>query len=146
MRKLNLLRSIIVFTTLVPTLLLSGMSMGAGLVHAAPGVNFVYTASLDAKQDVCNGIGEATGGSCSGGSGGISSLLKTIIELLSWVVGAVSVIMIIIGGLRYVTSGGNDQNLASAKNTVIYALIGLVIVALAQIIVEFVFTKAIKSS
>ena len=46
--------------------------------------------------------------------------------------------MIVIGGFRYVISSGNDQAVSGAKNTIIFALVGLVIVALAQFIVHFV--------
>jgi hypothetical protein len=49
--------------------------------------------------------------------------------------------MIIWGGLRYITSGGDSAKITSAKNTIIYALIGLVVVALAQFIVKFVLAK-----
>ncbi len=107
----------------------------------------------DINGQICGGIqahdttndiqSTPTDGGCeTNGSSGITTILRTVINIMSFVVGAVSVIMIIIGGLRYVTSGGNDQNIAGAKNTIIFALIGLVIVALAQIIVEFVFAKA----
>ena len=60
-------------------------------------------------------------------------------------VGIVAVVMIIIGGLRYITSGGNDTNVASAKNTLLYAIIGLIIVSLAQLIVRFVLNKVANS-
>ena len=56
-------------------------------------------------------------------------------------VGVVSVIMIIIAGFKYVTIGGNDSSVTSAKNTILYAIVGLVIVALAQVIVRFVLTN-----
>jgi hypothetical protein len=49
--------------------------------------------------------------------------------------------MIIIGGFRYITAGGDSNNVSAAKNTIIYAIIGLVIVAFAQIIVQFVLNK-----
>jgi hypothetical protein len=49
--------------------------------------------------------------------------------------------MLIIGGFRYITSGGNSEGIGKAKNTIIYAIIGLIIVALAQIIVQFVLNK-----
>lgn len=77
----------------------------------------------------------------SGSSDKISGLVKTIINIFSIVVGVVSVIMIIIAGLRYVTSGGDSNNVSGAKNTIIYAIVGLVIVALAQFIVQFVLNK-----
>jgi hypothetical protein len=50
--------------------------------------------------------------------------------------------MIIIGGFRYITSGGKQESVTSAKNTILYAIIGLVIVALAQIIVRFVLSNS----
>jgi hypothetical protein len=71
----------------------------------------------------------------------LTTLVKKIINILSVVVGAVAVIMIIYGGFRYVTSAGNDSAVGSAKNTILYAVVGLVIVALAQIIVHFVLNN-----
>jgi hypothetical protein len=50
--------------------------------------------------------------------------------------------MIIYGGFRYITSGGDSGRVGSAKNTLIYAIVGLIIVALAQLIVNFVITQA----
>jgi hypothetical protein len=71
----------------------------------------------------------------------VNDIIKTVINIFSLIVGVISVIMIIIGGLKYITSGGNDSNVAGAKNTILYAVIGLVIVALAQVIVNFVLNK-----
>ncbi len=50
--------------------------------------------------------------------------------------------MIIVGGLKYITSGGDSGNITSAKNTILYAIVGLIVVALAQIIVRFVLQRA----
>lgn len=72
----------------------------------------------------------------------ITSLAKTVVNLFSIIVGAVSIIMIIYGGFRYITSGGDSGRVGNAKNTLIYAIIGLVIVALAQIIVRYVLSQA----
>ncbi len=71
----------------------------------------------------------------------VNAIISTIINLFSLVVGVVSVIMIIIGGLKYITSGGDSGNVTSAKNTILYAIIGLVVVALAQVIVRFVLAR-----
>lgn len=68
----------------------------------------------------------------------INNVIKKIINLLSVIVGVIAVIMIIIGGFRYITSGGSDTGVTSAKNTILYAIVGLIIVALAQLIVRFV--------
>ena len=76
----------------------------------------------------------------------IDNLITTIINILSLVVGVVSVIMIIIGGLRYITSNGDSGNVTNAKNTILYAIVGLVIVALAQLIVQFVTGRLNEST
>jgi Type IV secretion system pilin len=74
-------------------------------------------------------------------STGIGHLASSIVNIFSIVVGAVAVIMIIYGGFRYITSGGDSNAVGGAKNTLIYAIIGLVIVALAQVIVHFVLNQ-----
>jgi hypothetical protein len=74
----------------------------------------------------------------AGSSTDVGEVVQLIVNILSWIVGVVAVIMIIIGGLKYVTSGGDAGNVSSAKNTILYAIIGLVVVLLAQIIVRFV--------
>jgi hypothetical protein len=73
--------------------------------------------------------------------GRVNTIIKTVINIFSLVVGVIAVIMIIIGGLKYITSGGDSGNVTGAKNTILYAIIGLVIVALSQIIVRFVLAK-----
>jgi len=72
----------------------------------------------------------------------LQSLLGTVINLFSIVVGVLAVVMIIVGGLRYITSGGDSGKVGSAKTTIIYALVGLVIVAFAQLIVHYVLGQA----
>ncbi len=72
----------------------------------------------------------------------VNGLIKLVINIFSLVVGVVSVIMIIIGGLKYITSSGDSNNVTNAKNTILYAVVGLVVVALAQFIVKFVLSKA----
>lgn len=78
----------------------------------------------------------------SGGTGRINKIITQAINIFSVVVGIIAVIMIIVGGFKYITSGGDSGNISSAKNTIIYAVIGLVIVALAQFLVQFVLDKA----
>lgn len=86
-------------------------------------------------------------GNCPGGSASasvkIGDVIRKIINFFSVIVGAVSVIMVIWGGFKYVTSGGESNNVSSAKNTIIYALVGLIIVALSQFIVQFVLDKIV---
>ncbi len=76
----------------------------------------------------------------------LNDTIATVINILSIIVGIIAVIMIIIGGFRYITSGGDSTKVTGAKNTILYALIGLVVVALAQIVVRFVLSKAVGTS
>lgn len=71
-----------------------------------------------------------------------TKLVKNIVNLLSVVVGIAAVIMVIVGGFRFVTAGGDSAKIGTARNTIIYALIGVIIVAFAQILVKFVVGKA----
>ena len=70
----------------------------------------------------------------------IQGVITTVLSVFSWIVGIASVVMIIYAGFKYVTSQGGDGT-ATARNTILYAVIGLVIVALAQAIVRFVIGK-----
>jgi len=70
-------------------------------------------------------------------------LLKKIVNLLLYVIGAVAVIMIVVGGIKYVVSNGDSSAVTSAKNTIFYAVIGIVVAILAYAIVNFVITSFI---
>ena len=85
-----------------------------------------------------------TGASCSSDStnNSLQSVTTTVVNVLSLVVGLISVIFLIFGGFKYVTSGGDSGKVTSAKNTILYALIGLVIVSIAQVVVRVVLGKA----
>ena len=69
---------------------------------------------------------------------GSAGVFQTITNVLLYVLGAISVIMIIIGGLRYVISGGNSTNVTAAKNTILYAIVGIIIAVLSYAIINFV--------
>lgn len=90
-------------------------------------------------QTACNAISNNNGCKSTGPS--ITGIVATLVNILSFVVGIAAVIMVIIGGFKYITSNGDSNAISSAKNTIIYAIIGLVIVAMAQFIVQFVFNK-----
>jgi hypothetical protein len=92
------------------------------------------------NADVCAGIQATGASSCTNGTQ-VNNIISTVINILSVIVGIAAVIMIIVGGLKYVTSGGDSAATASAKNTILYAIIGLVIAALAQFIVKYVLSR-----
>lgn len=112
----------------------------ASMVIGAPALLSSHVYAATPKDSVCQGL-DATGqANCSGSasSDSVSSLVQNVVGLLSMVGGVIAVIMLIIGGIKYVISGGDTNSLTSARNTIIYALVGLVIIALAQVIVRFV--------
>lgn len=76
---------------------------------------------------------------------GNNGVFKQVTNTILYIVGIIAVIMLIIGGIRYVISGGDAKKVTDAKNTVLYAIIGLVISFLAFAIVNFVIT-ALPSS
>ncbi|MBQ3445234.1 hypothetical protein IJG29_00665 [Candidatus Saccharibacteria bacterium] len=69
---------------------------------------------------------------------GDTGVFRQVTNVILYIVGIVAVIMLIIGGIRYVVSGGDSKKVTDAKNTVLYAIIGLVICFLAFAIVNFV--------
>lgn len=95
---------------------------------------------LDANNTTCNPADDTAA------NDKINSILKTVINLFSLAVGIVAVFMVIIGGFKYITSGGDSNSVGGAKNTILFAVVGLVIVALAQFIVRFVLTKVTSTT
>ena len=102
-----------------------------------------------AQKDICistNGAAawnESTQ-TCTPPKGSVTaqSAIETTINILSWIVGVAAVIMIIISGFRFVTSGGDANATKSARSGIIYAVVGLIVVLLAQALVWFVLGEA----
>lgn len=126
-----------------------GALMASLLLLATPfGVNTIaHAADAGIQSGLCSGIElDPTGDTNCKSSGettkSVSDTITSVINILSILVGVVAVVMVIFGGFKYITSGGDSGKVTSAKNTIVYALIGLVIAALAQVIVRFVLAKA----
>jgi hypothetical protein len=106
---------------------------------------FSFTANAQFKEELCGGADlSLSSGNCGPkdeAENKVNKIIKQVINIISVIVGVVAVIMIIIGGFRYITSGGDSGAVGNAKNTIIYALVGLVIVFFAQIIVRFVLGR-----
>ncbi len=125
-------------------LALMALAMSAGLAFSFAMPVAAQGAAGAARDDVCEGI-TAGGGACDDDGAGLTNIIKVAIQILSVIAGVAAVIMIVVGGLRYITSGGDASKVAGAKSAIIYALVGLVIVALAQIIVRFVLQTATEA-
>ena len=77
---------------------------------------------------------------------GDTGIFTQITNTILFLVGAIAVIMLIIGGVRYTISGGDSKQVESAKNTIMYAIIGIVVVILAYAIVNFVIISFLGTS
>lgn len=106
------------------------------LMLAAP-VLVAADVSASARTEICAGING--GGGCNqSGDNNLNQLIRRVVNILLFIIGAVAVIMIVVGGLRYVLSGGDQSATTSAKNTILYAVIGLIVAFAAYAIVNFV--------
>lgn len=121
----------LIIITLLSSLLLSGAAIQR-------------VAYADSADEVCAGITQAGDTPCdsSTGGGSINKIIASTINILSIIAGVAGVIMLILGAMRYITSGGDSNAVGAAKKTIMYALIGLVVAALSQVIVRFVLLKA----
>jgi len=71
-------------------------------------------------------------------------VIQSIVNLLMFITGAVAVIMIVIGGIKYVTSAGEASQAKSAKDTILYAVIGLIVAIVAYAVVTFIINAFVK--
>lgn len=95
-------------------------------------------ASADISQGAEGGVSSTNTGNVPETIDGSDGLITRVVNILLWAIGVISVIMIIIGGIRYATSNGDSNNAKSAMNTIMYAVVGLVIAIFAYAIVNFV--------
>lgn len=101
--------------------LVSFFSANAGAINVFEGC------SGNSDSEICRSTGDDA-----------SKIIKSVIELLLYAVGVTAVVMIVIGGIRYVISQGDESKIKSAKNTILYAVIGLIVALVAYAIVNFV--------
>lgn len=104
----------------------------------------IVPASVGAAS--CTGAGCARTGANSVSTGGantsdIGTAIKTVVNILLFIVGAVAVVMVVIGGIKYTTSSGDSNSITSAKNTILYAVIGVIVAVSAYAVVNFVIDR-----
>ena len=99
------------------------------VVSAANGINICSDGNENSVYCKNKGSGETQ----------VNGIIKTIVEVLLTAVGAISIIMIVIGGIMFALSSGDAQKAAKARNTVLYAVVGLIVSVFASAIVNFVF-------
>ncbi len=116
------------------TLIIASIVAVVGLGFATP-VMQTTSVSADAKTEIEKGVKDAGGDQ---DTRDLNVTVKTVINVMLFIIGILSVIMIIYGGIRYVISTGDATKVTNAKNTIIYAVVGLVIAIMAYAIVNWV--------
>lgn len=112
--------------------------LGVGIFAAQPTLAADCTSAKDCVQSGLNAAGE------TGGNTSLSDVLKTVVNVMMFVLGAIAVIMIVIGGINYATSQGDSGRTKTAKDTILYAVIGLVVALFAYAIVNFVIEQFVQ--
>lgn len=115
--------------------LLAGFAGTTAMVTATV-ANSSVVGAVNPKDEARRGFQDA--GGTGAGNQDLGNTIKWIINLILYIVGVAAVIMIVIGGLRYVLSGGDQSSTKAAKDTILYAVIGLVVAIMAYAIVNFV--------
>jgi cytochrome bd-type quinol oxidase subunit 2 len=136
------MKSLILNLLILTSILFGGLLMPLAQAQALDCGN-PTTSADQIKCGACGASGQKTCPATPTNT--IGNTLRTVVNVITVFAGAIAVIMIIVGGLRYITSGGNSEGTKSARNTILYAVVGLIIVALAQIIVHFVLNNTPKA-
>ena len=114
--------------------ILATLIIGGGVVAAAaPSVS-----AIDLFTDPCGSGNSGDTAVCKGKGDKVTNLVQSITSIMLWALGAVTTIMLIVGGFKYVTSNGDSNKIQAAKNTILYAVIGLAVAILGQVIVLYV--------
>jgi len=116
------------------SLLLALAPLGLAVVFS------LFSTTAVSAVTIMDGVNAAQGAGVPDSLFGDTGIITTITNVLLFVAGGLAVIMIIIGGLRYVTSAGNASSVTAAKNTILYAIVGLVVAFLAYAAVNFVLS------
>ena len=131
----------------ISALLLAVLVLAVAVVATHPLVVHAYDPFKGACGSTTGGSSPADSTACKSNQGtqnplvGSGGVLNNVVDILSIVGGIVTVIIIIVAGFKYITSGGDSAATASAKKTIIYGLVGLLVIILARSIVAFVLTK-----
>lgn len=121
-------------------MIVSMMAVMGLMAVATPVLVATDVSAANAVEELKKGM-NAAGGSTDGNKKSFGAIMKTVVNVILYVLGAVSVIMIVFGGFRYTVSAGDASKVKAAKDTILYAVVGLVVALLAFAVVNFVLTS-----
>lgn len=125
--------------TLTGLIVLMGVAAPAGVFAFDP-FSAVCSQTNASDSTLCTDKSQGTTNPLTGKNG----LFRGIAGTIALISGVIAVIIIIIAGLRYITSGGDPAKAKSAKDAIVAAIIGLVIIALADSIISFVIGRVLS--
>ena len=120
---------------LISTLTVAVMVFGVSIIYQTGNTEIAGAIN----SEITSGMNATSAGTSTPTDANV--VIKNVTNIMFFIIGAVSVIMLIYGGIRYTTSGGNANSVTAAKNTVIYSIVGLVISIFAYAIVNFIVTN-----
>jgi len=115
------------------------LAFGLALPIAAVAGNAASAVDCTGIDCAAQGAGNAVTGSSK--TSDLTAVIKLVVNIMLFIIGAVAVIMIVVGGIKYTVSNGNPEQIKNAKNTIMYAIVGIVLAILAYAIVNFVITQ-----
>ena len=133
------MKSFIIHAALILSLLGAFFVQPVTASAACVNPNTAHGQNNGSKNQELNGISQ-TGGDCT--DTGVTNSVSAGVAILSYIAGLTAIIMIVASGFKYATSGGDSNRVSSAKNTLIYALIGAAIAGIAQFLVHYVYNQA----
>lgn len=96
----------------------------------------------NSKDAVCEGIGGATGASCTPAEANrVTETIRGALRIFQVIAGIVAVFYMVIAGLRFITSSGSSDGVKSARNTILYSAIGIIIVIVSEAIIQLVLKR-----
>jgi hypothetical protein len=130
------MKNIKIIVTVIVTICVSGFVVSSS------------AAAFDPIYNPCQQPGASTSSACSSdqASGSSIPVVGDVIDVISLAAGIAAIIMIIIASIEFITSGGEPQKVASARNSILGAFVGLVIVVISQAIVHFIIYRAYNGS
>lgn len=113
----------------------------AGAGAATLGLVYTQNAFADGLSNVQSGVTKT-----KDAAGGLSmqTVISTVIGTMLFIVGLLAVVMLIYGGIRYVTSHGDKAQVTAAKETIMYAVVGLVVAIAAFAVVQWITNDVFK--
>lgn len=114
------------------------LALGLGATAVTLNAGTASAACNTANLNIQNGAECAKANGTRGDLFEEGGIFQTIANTLIFLVGAIAVLFLIIGGLRYVVSNGDPKNVEAAKNTILYAIVGIVVAVLSFAAVQFV--------